>query len=303
MNDKNEPTRAGFVAVIGAPNSGKSTLVNRFVGQKISIVTHKVQTTRARIRGICTTGRAQVILVDTPGIFEPRRRLDRAMVGAAWQGASDADIVLVLFDAARRRIDPDTARILDGIRRNDRRAVLVLNKIDLVDRAALLPLAAAFREQADFEETFMISAENGDGCDDLLAFLANRVPEGPWLYPDDELSDFPLRLLAAEITREQVLRRLHQELPYSATVETEQWTEREDGVAVINQVIYVRRPGHKKIALGKGGSMIRAIGSAARAELRDLLGRPVHLFLFVKVRENWMEDPDRYRVWGLEPDP
>ncbi len=295
-------TRAGFVALIGAPNAGKSTLLNRFVGFKISIVTHKVQTTRTRIRGVCITGETQIVFVDTPGIFEPKRRLDRAMVDAAWQGAGDADIVVLIHDAGKRKIDPVTQRIIDGLRGSGRRAVLALNKVDLVRPEELLPLAAAFGAAEIFEETFMISAESGAGCDDLLAHLAGRMPEGPWLYPEDEVSDLSERLLAAEVTREQVLLRLHQELPYAATVETEQWTEREDGAVVINQVLYVTRPGHKKIALGKGGAMIKAIGSASRAELAKLLDRPVHLFLFVKVRENWMDDPDRYALWGLDPD-
>jgi GTPase len=294
-------TRAGFVALIGAPNAGKSTLLNRFVGLKISIVTHKVQTTRTRIRGVCITDKTQIVFVDTPGIFEPRRRLDRAMIDAAWQGAGDADVVVLLYDVGKRRIDSDTRRIIDGLKKTGKRAVLVLNKVDLIRSEELLPLTAAFAAEEIFEETFMISAEKGAGCDDLLAYLAGRMEEGPWLYPEDEVSDLPERLLAAEVTREQVLLRLHQELPYAATVETEQWTEREDGEVVINQVIYVTRPGHKKIALGKGGAMIKAIGSASRAELRKLLDRPVHLFLFVKVRENWMDDPDRYAVWGLDP--
>ncbi len=300
MTDANA-TRAGFVALIGAPNAGKSTLLNRFVGFKLSIVTHKVQTTRTRIRGVCMAGPAQIVFVDTPGIFEPRRRLDRAMVDAAWQGAGDADVVALLYDVGKRKIDADTQRIIDGLKETGRKAVLVLNKVDLVRPEELLPLAAAFDAEEIFEETFMVSAESGAGCDDFLSYLAGRMPEGPWLYPEDEASDLPERLLAAEVTREQVLLRLHQELPYAATVETEQWTEREDGEVVINQVLYVTRPGHKKIALGKGGSMIKAIGSASRAELRKLLGRPVHLFLFVKVRENWMDDPDRYAIWGLDP--
>ncbi|MBL6601124.1 MAG: GTPase Era [Alphaproteobacteria bacterium] len=300
MNDANA-TRAGFVALIGAPNAGKSTLLNRFVGFKLSIVTHKVQTTRTRIRGVCMAGPTQIVFVDTPGIFEPRRRLDRAMVDAAWQGAGDADVVALLYDVGKRKIDADTQRIIAGLKETGRKAILVLNKVDLIRPEELLPLAAAFDAEEIFEETFMISAEGGAGCDDFLAYLADRMPEGPWLYPEDEASDLPERLLAAEVTREQVLLRLHQELPYAATVETEQWTEREDGEVVINQVLYVTRPGHKKIALGKGGAMIKAIGSASRAELRKLLGRPVHLFLFVKVRENWMDDPDRYAVWGLDP--
>jgi GTP-binding protein Era len=294
-------TSAGFVALIGAPNAGKSTLLNRLVGFKVSIVTHKVQTTRTRIRGVCITGQTQIVFVDTPGIFEPRRRLDRAMVSAAWQGAGDADVVVLLYDVGKRKIDTDTQRIIAGLKETGRRAVLVLNKVDLVHPEELLPLAAAFAAEEIFEETFMISAEKGAGCDGLLAYLAGQMQPGPWLYPEDEVSDLPERLLAAEVTREQVLLRLHQELPYAATVETEQWTEREDGEVVINQVLYVTRPGHKKIALGKGGAMIKAIGSASRVELSKLLDRKVHLFLFVKVRENWMDDPDRYALWGLDP--
>jgi GTPase len=293
-------TNAGFVALIGAPNAGKSTLLNRFVGLKISIVTHKVQTTRSRIRGVCIADQTQIVFVDTPGIFEPRRRLDRAMVSAAWQGAGDADVVVLLYDAGRRKIDADTQRIIAGLKKTERRVILALNKVDLVKPEELLPLTAAFDAEGIFEETFMISAEKGVGCDGLLAYLAGRMQEGPWLYPEDEVSDLPERLMAAEVTREQVLLRLHQELPYAATVETEQWTEREDGDVVINQVLYVTRPGHKKIALGKGGAMIKAIGSASRVELSKLLDRKVHLFLFVKVRENWMDDPDRYAVWGLD---
>lgn len=294
-------TSAGFVALIGAPNAGKSTLVNHFVGFKVSIVTHKVQTTRTRIRGVCMTGGTQIVFVDTPGIFEPRRRLDRAMVDAAWQGAGDADLVVLLYDVGRAKIDSDTQRIIDGLKQTKRRAVLALNKVDLVKPEALLPLTETFSAEGIFEEIFMISAEGGAGCDALLAYLAKRMPAGPWLYPEDEVSDLPARLLAAEVTREQVLLRLHQELPYAATVETEQWTERDDGAVVINQVLYVQRTGHKKIALGKGGAMIKAIGKASREELQRMLDRPVHLFLFVKVREKWMDDPDRYAVWGLDP--
>ncbi len=293
--------RAGFAALIGAPNAGKSTLLNRLVGAKLAIVTHKVQTTRTRIRGVCICGDAQVVFVDTPGIFQPRRRLDRAMVNAAWRSAADADVVVVVHDVARGARDAESVRILDGVRREDRPVVLALNKIDLVRTETLLPLAAEFAEEGVFEEVFMISAHSGDGCDRLVAHLADRMPSGPWLYPEDEISDLPERLFAAELTREQVLLRLHQELPYQATVETEQWTERDDGALVINQVIYVRRPGHRKIVLGRGGRMIRAIGSAARLGLQEALERTVHLFLFVKVRENWMDDPGRYVLWGLDP--
>jgi GTP-binding protein Era len=294
-------TKAGFVAVIGAPNAGKSTLVNHFVGFKVSIVTHKVQTTRTKIRGVCMFGLSQIIFIDTPGIFEPRRRLDRAMVDAAWQGVGDADVILLLYDVTRKKIDSDTKRILQGLRGSNKKAILVLNKVDLVRPEVLLPLTESFDKEGVFEDTFMISAENGAGCDGVLQHLSEKLPDSPWLYPEDEVSDLPERLLAAEITREQVLLRLHQELPYGATVETEEWSERDDGAVVINQIIYVQRPGHKKITLGRGGSMIKAIGKASREELKKILDRPVHLFLFVKVREKWMEDPDRYTLWGLDP--
>ena len=297
----NEATKAGFVAVIGAPNAGKSTLVNHLVGVKVSIVTHKVQTTRTRIRGVCMHGASQIIFVDTPGIFEPKRKLDRAMVEAAWLGADDADLIVFLYDVTRREVDSDTSRILSGLKNNNKEAILVLNKIDLVKPELLLPITKRFQKENIFSDTFMISAENGSGCEKLLEYLSARMPDSPWLYPEDEVSDLPQRLLAAEITREQVLLKLHQELPYGATVETEEWTERDDGAIVINQIIYVQRPGHKKIALGRHGSMIKAIGKASRHELQVLLNRTVHLFLFVKVRENWMEDPDRYALWGLDP--
>ena len=297
----NKATKAGFVAVIGAPNAGKSTLVNHLVGFKVSIVTHKVQTTRTRIRGVCMHGASQIIFVDTPGIFEPKRKLDRAMVDAAWLGADDADLIIFLYDVTRREVDSDTSRILSGLKENNKEAILVLNKIDLVKSELLLPIIKRFQEENIFSDTFMVSAENGSGCEKLLEYLSVRIPDSPWLYPKDEVSDLPQRLLAAEITREQMLLKLHQELPYGATVETEEWTERDDGAIVINQIIYVKRPGHKKIALGRNGNMIKAIGKASRQELQVLLDRTVHLFLFVKVRENWMEDPDRYTLWGLDP--
>ena len=298
---RDEKTKAGFVAVIGAPNAGKSTLVNHLVGFKVSIVTHKVQTTRTRIRGVCMHGASQIIFVDTPGIFEPKRKLDRAMVDAAWLGADDADLIIFLYDVTRREVDSDTSRILSGLKENNKEAILVLNKIDLVKSELLLPIIKRFQEENIFSDTFLVSAENGSGCEKLLEYLSVRIPDSPWLYPEDEVSDLPQRLLAAEITREQVLLKLHQELPYGATVETEEWTERDDGAIVINQIIYVKRPGHKKIALGRNGNMIKAIGKASRQELQVLLDRTVHLFLFVKVRENWMEDPDRYSLWGLDP--
>ena len=297
----NKATKAGFVAVIGAPNAGKSTLVNHLVGFKVSIVTHKVQTTRTRIRGVCMHGASQIIFVDTPGIFEPKRKLDRAMVDAAWLGADDADLIVFLYDVTRREVDSDTSRILSGLKNTNKEAILVLNKIDLVKSELLLPITKRFQKENIFSDTFMISAENGSGCEKLLEYLSARMPDSPWLYPEDEVSDLPQRLLAAEITREQVLLKLHQELPYGATVETEEWTERDDGAIVINQIIYVQRPGHKKIALGRHGSMIKTIGKASRHELQVLLNRTVHLFLFVKVRANWMEDPDRYALWGLDP--
>ncbi len=294
------PTRCGFVALVGAPNAGKSTLLNSLVGAKVSIVTQKVQTTRARLRGIAVRGPSQLIFVDTPGIFTPKRRLERAMVAAAWMGAQDADVVVLLFDAARTVIDPDTQLILDGLKAQHRRAVLVLNKIDLIKRERLLKLAARFEAQGLFEHTFMISALTGDGVPDLLDHLARAMPEGPWLSPEDQLSDLPLRLMAAETTREKLFRKLHQELPYALTVETERWQDFEDGSVKIEQTIYVQRGTQKAIVLGKKGSKIKDIRSESQAELEDILGCKVHLFLFVKVRENWIDDPERYREWGLD---
>lgn len=294
-------TRAGFVAVIGAPNAGKSTLVNRLVGYKVSIVTRKVQTTRTRIRGVCMYGNSQIVFVDTPGIFEPKHRLDRAMVHAAWAGVGDADLVLLMIDASRKKVDEDTRGIIAGLQKSQRKVILALNKIDDTAREALLPFAAELAETGIAEETFMISAANGDGCDDLLRYLSDRMLEGPYFYPPDEVTDVPLRLLAAEITREEVFNRLHQELPYSATVETESWIEKEDGSAVVNQVIFVQRDGQKKIVLGKNGSMVKAIGAAARRQMQEIFDQRIHLFVFVKVRENWIDDPERYRDWGLNP--
>ena len=295
--------RCGFVALIGAPNTGKSTLLNAFVGSKISIVTPKVQTTRSRITGIALNGPAQLIFVDTPGIFAPRRQLDRAMVAAAWAGAHNADIVVHLIDTSRARddqVDEESERIIGGLRDAGREAVLALNKIDLVAKPALLALTRRLNEEGIYSEIFMISALTGDGLDGLLAYLTDRVPPGPWLYPEDQIADIPLRLLAAEITREQIFLKLHKELPYAATVETESWEERDDGSARIDQVIYVQRPTQKAIVLGKGGHQIKDIGAAARAELKTILERKVHLFLFVKVREKWPDDPARYREIGLE---
>ncbi len=292
-------TRCGFVALVGAPNAGKSTLLNQLVGSKISIVTPKVQTTRARITGICAVGASQIVFVDTPGIFAPRRRLDRAMVEAAWSGARDADVVVVLIDA-RRGVDKDTRSILDGLAGQKRRALLALNKIDIVKRPALLPLAAEVAASGIFDETFMISALKGDGVADLRDYLAVRMAPGPWLYPEDQLSDIPLRLLAAEITREKLFLRLHQELPYGLAVETESWDEHKDGSVRIGQVIYLQRENHKAIVLGKGGRGIKDTGSTARLELETILDRRVHLFLHVKVAPKWGDDPDRYRDLGLD---
>jgi GTP-binding protein Era len=293
------PTRCGFVALIGAPNAGKSTLVNQLVGGKISIVSHKVQTTRARIRAITIEGTSQIVFVDTPGIFLPKRRLDEAMVQAAWSSAGDADVIVLVVDARRGR-DDEVDRILEGTAAVRTPVVLVLNKIDTVERPTLLDLAAELHARGRFEATFMVSALTGDGVADLRADLAGRMPEGPWLYPEDQIADVPLRLLASEVTREKVFNRLHDELPYHSTVETEKWTEGKDGSVRIEQVIYVQRAGQKKIVLGAGGQTIKKIGQDARLELQEFLGRKVHLFLFVKVRERWSEDPERYRQMGLD---
>ena len=292
-------TRCGFVALIGAPNVGKSTLVNALVGSKVTIVSRKVQTTRALIRGIVIENNAQIILVDTPGIFAPKRRLDRAMVSTAWSGAHDADLVCVLLDA-KSGIDEEADSILTKVASVAHKKILVLNKIDLVPREKLLALAKAANERLGFEETFMISALSGDGVDDLRRTLAGLVPPGPYHYPEDQMSDAPMRHLAAEITREKIFRQLHQELPYQSTVETDSWTERKDKSVRIEQTIFVERESQRKIVLGKGGATIKSIGADSRQELAEILGQPVHLFLFVKVRENWGEDPDRYREMGLD---
>jgi len=292
-------TRCGFVALIGAPNAGKSTLINALVGSKVAIVTHKVQTTRTLVRGIAIAGDAQLIFVDTPGIFAPKRRLDVAMVTSAWAGAKDADIVCALIDA-QRRLDEETQKLFEGLGNLRQPKVLILNKIDLVEKARLLTLAQDINKLVPFTETFMISALGGDGVADVRQWLAARVPEGPWLYPEDQISDAPLRQLAAEITREKLYLRLHQELPYESTVETEQWQERKDGSVRIEQTIYVERESQRKIVLGKGGQAIKSIGAQARKEIAEILEKPVHLFLFVKVREGWSEDPERYREMGLE---
>ena len=292
-------TRCGFVALVGAPNAGKSTLLNRLVGSKVSIVTPKVQTTRRRIVGVCIAGAAQIVFVDTPGIFAPKRRLERAMVAAAWVGARDADVVVVLIDA-KRGVDDATQRIVDGLKKQRRHAVLALNKIDLVARESLLPLAAGLDDSGVFGEAFMISALNGDGVDDLCAAMAGRLPLGPWLYPEDQLSDLPLRILAAEVVREKLFLNLHQELPYALSVETESFVERKDGSTRIDALIYVLRASHKPIVLGKGGATIKRIGTAARHDLEASLDRRVHLFLRVKVAPKWLDDPARYREMGLE---
>jgi GTP-binding protein Era len=292
-------TTCGFVALIGAPNAGKSTLLNQLVGTKIAIVTPKVQTTRTRMLGIRVVDGAQVIFVDTPGIFKPRCRLDRAMVSAAWAGASDADLVVVLMDAARG-IDGDTRRIFDGLKEAGRKAILVLNKIDLVKKEKLLALAAEVNTLADITETFMVSALDGSGVDDLLKFLAKNLPKGHWLYPEDQLTDAPMRQMAAEITREKIFLELHQELPYASTVETESWEEKKDGSVKISQVIYIQRDSQKSIVIGKGGQMLKLIGQKARHEMEEVFGHKVHLFLFVKVREGWVDDPERYREIGLD---
>ncbi|HEY1962059.1 MAG TPA: GTPase Era, partial [Rhizomicrobium sp.] len=288
-------TRCGFAAVIGAPNAGKSTLVNALVGSKVSIVTPKVQTTRMRVRGVALRGETQIVFVDTPGIFKPRRRLDRAMVNAAWAGAGEADAILLLIDAAAVAAQPealaarDTTTIIEGLKQSNHRAALVLNKVDDMPRADLLPLAERLNDVNVFEQVFMISALTGDHVEDLAKWTAAKMPPGPWLYPEDQSADIPMRLLAAEITREKLYLRLHDELPYATMVETEKWEERKDGSVKIDQIIYVERDGQKAIVLGKGGRAIKMIGELARKELEEMLDRRVHLFLFVKVRENWSD--------------
>ena len=293
-------TRAGFVALIGEPNAGKSTLLNRMVGAKVSIVTHKVQTTRARIRGVAIEGEAQLVFVDTPGLFQPRRRLDRAMVAAAWGGAADADIVVLLVEA-HRGVTEGVDSILEGLGdvTKGRKVALAINKIDRVKTEALLGLTKELNEKFDFVETFLISAEKGHGVDALREWLAGQLPEGPWLYPEDQIADLPMRMIAAEITREKLTLRLHQELPYQLTVETEIWEERKDGSARVDQLIYVMRDGHKGIILGHKGETIKSVSKAAREELEEFLGRRIHLFLKIKVRPNWLEEAERYSEMGL----
>jgi GTP-binding protein Era len=292
-------TKAGFVALIGAPNAGKSTLLNSLVGSKVSIVSRKVQTTRALVRGIAIEGEAQIVFVDTPGIFKPKRRLDRAMVTSAWGGAGDADVIALLLDV-RKGIDEEAEAILGKLQELKRAKVLILNKIDLIERSRLLEMASKLNETVPFAHTFMVSALKGDGIETMKRQLAQMMPEGPWLYPEDQISDAPLRMLAAEITREKIYERLHEELPYESTVETDQWQVRPDGSVRIEQTVFVERDSQRKIVLGKGGQTIKAIGQAARREIAEIAETPVHLFLFVKVRENWSDDPERYREMGLE---
>jgi GTP-binding protein Era len=294
-------TRAGFVALIGEPNAGKSTLLNRMVGAKVSIVTHKVQTTRARIRGVAMEGESQIVFVDTPGLFKPRRRLDRAMVAAAWGGAADADVVVLMVEA-HRGVTEGVEAILEGLAEigQGRKVALAINKIDRVQSEVLLALTQDLNERYPFTETFMISAERGHGVDALRQWLAGELPEGPWLYPDDQIADLPLRMIAAETTREKLTLRLHQELPYQLTVETEGWEDRKDGSVKIDQLIYVMRDGHKGIVLGHKGETIKSVSKAARLELEEFLGRRVHLFLQIKVRPNWLEESERYSEMGLD---
>lgn len=293
-------TSCGFVALIGAPNAGKSTLLNQLVGSKIAIVTHKVQTTRARIRAIALEGAAQIIFVDTPGIFSPKRKLDEEMVHAAWAGAADADATVLLI-GARDGLNEDNTRIIEGLEATGAKAVLAINKIDLVPHENLLQLAADLNARFTFTDTFMISALKGHGVADLRTALADKMPKGPWLYPEDQIADVPMRMLASEITREKLYLRLHDELPYASTVETEKWTEKKDGSVRIEQVIYVQRDSQKKIVLGKNGQTIKKIGQSAREEITETIGQTAHLFLFVKVREKWADDPERLRMMGLEP--
>ncbi|MDH6230006.1 GTP-binding protein Era [Mesorhizobium soli] len=299
MSETEPVTHSGFVALIGAPNAGKSTLVNQLVGAKVSIVTHKVQTTRAIVRGIAIHNDAQIVFVDTPGIFKPRRRLDQAMVSTAWGGAKDADMVLVIIDA-ERGIRGDAETLLENLAEVRQHKVLVLNKIDRVKHESLLLLAEEANKRVAFDATFMVSALSGAGCGAILDYLAKALPAGPWYYPEDQISDLPMRQLAAEITREKLYLRLHQELPYSSHVETEKWEEKPDGSVRIEQVIYVERDSQKKILLGHKGETIRSIGTSARKDIAEILEQKVHLFLFVKVRENWGDDPERYREMGLE---
>jgi GTP-binding protein Era len=297
-------TRCGFVALIGAPNAGKSTLINALVGEKVSIVTRKAQTTRSTVRGVVTRGAAQIVFVDTPGLFAPKRRLDRAMVASAWGAAADADALALLVDArketASASLSEETAGTLETLKESVKPKVLVLNKIDLIERPKLLDLAARLNAPHPFAETFMVSATTGDGLERLIDHLAAMLPEGPWLYPEDQIAEAPIRSLAAEITREKLTERLHDELPYQATVETDSWKDRPDGSARVEQTVFVTRESHRKIVIGEGGRTIKAIGTAARKDIAEAHGARVHLFLHVKVRERWQDDPERYRAMGLE---
>ena len=299
---QNRVTRAGFTALIGEPNAGKSTLLNRMVGAKVSIVTHKVQTTRTRIRGIAMAGDTQIVFVDTPGLFRPRRRLDRAMVKAAWGGASDADVIVLLIEA-QRGLTEGVQAIIDRMRDEMPKGqpiALAINKIDRVKAEALLALSAKMNEAFPFAETFMISADKGYGIEKLRNWLAETLPVGPWFYPEDQIADLPMRMIASEMTREKLTLRLHEELPYQLTVETEKWEDKPDGSARIDQVVYVARDGHKGIVLGNGGETIKSVGQAARADISEFLGRTVHLFLQVKVRPNWLDEKERYSEMGLD---
>ena len=294
--------KCGFVSVIGAPNAGKSTLINYIVGAKVSIVSPKVQTTRTRVMGIVNKEDTQIIFVDTPGIFSPKKRLEKAMVASAWEGISDADMTLMLIDVAGGKINQDSYNIINKLKSQKRKVALVLNKIDKIEKEKLLQIAAKLNETGVFNKTFMISATKGSGVEALVKDIVEHLPKGHWLFNDDEMSDMPLRLLAAEITREKIFLQLRQELPYASTVETEKWEEQKNGVVKISQIIYVQRDSQKKIILGKGGSMIKRIGANSRRELEEILEQKVYLELFVKVRENWTDDPERYKVWGLEFD-
>ena len=299
MTDQPMDTKCGFVALVGAPNAGKSTLLNALVGTKVSIVTHKAQTTRAQIRGVVTREKEQIVFVDTPGIFKPKRRLDRAMVHSAWSGAGDADLVALIVDAKRGLVE-EVERLLDGVAEHAQPKVLVLNKIDQIERSKLLELAQSLNEKIEFDQTFMVSALNGDGVEDFVDFCAEKMPLDHWHFPEDHLTDLTLALTAAEITREKLFLRIHEEIPYGATVETESFKTQKDGSYRIEQVVYVSREGHKRIVLGKNGQVIKAIGAEARKELMEIFETKVHLFLFVKVREKWADDPSRYREMGLE---
>lgn len=290
----------GFVSIIGAPNAGKSTLVNRLVGAKVSIVSPKVQTTRTRVMGIVNRGKTQIVFIDTPGIFAPKRRLEKAMVAAAWQGAKDAEVVALLIDAGHGKVNAETRAIIARLKETKRKVIGILNKIDLLKKENLLALAAELDAEGVFTDLYMISALNGDGVEKLLGDLARRMPEGPWMFSEDQITDMPLRLLAAEITREKIFLQLGDELPYASTVETESWEEFENGSVKISQTLYVMRDTQKAIVLGKGGTRIKRIGEASRKELEEILERRVHLSLFVKVRDKWTDDPDRYSAWGLD---